>query len=60
MYLDEKNQWGPIDPAGNGRRLGDRDEKVLLWVIGIFLASLVIAPIGGASVIEAMLALIGA
>ena len=58
MYLDEKNDWGPVGPAAGGRRLNEREEKVLLWAIGAFLASLVIAPIGGASVIHAIVALV--
>ncbi len=59
MYLDEKREWRPPEPAGAGRRLTDRYEKLLLWAIGAFVLSLVVAPIGGASVIQAIMALLG-
>ena len=31
----------------------------MLWSVGVFLVSLVVAPIGGASVIHALLAALG-
>lgn len=59
MYLDEKNQWRSPEPSASGPRLGDREERIVLWSVGVFLVSLVIAPIGGASVIHALIAAFG-
>ncbi|ORE97491.1 hypothetical protein [Aurantimonas sp. 22II-16-19i] len=59
MYLDEKNQWRPPKPSAPAPRLTDRDERIVLWSVGVFLVSLVIAPIGGASVIHALIAALG-
>ncbi|MBO0906256.1 hypothetical protein [Jiella sonneratiae] len=59
MYLDEKNSWTPIEPERPRRSLTDREEKMLLWSIAAFVVTLVIAPIGGATVIEAFLAVLG-
>ena len=59
MYLDEKNQWRPPEPSASDPRLTDREERIMLWSVGVFLVSLVVAPIGGASVIHALLAALG-
>lgn len=59
MYLDEKHQWRPPEPPASSPRLNDREERIVLWAVGVFLASLVVAPIGGASVIHALIAALG-
>ncbi|WP_167591848.1 hypothetical protein [Jiella endophytica] len=56
MFLDEKNEWSPPEPGR--RRLSERDETIILWSVGAFVVSLVIAPIGGASVIQAIYAVV--
>ena len=60
MYLDEKNEWNPQKPARptkRGNPLTEREETLILWVVGLNLAAILIAPIGGASVVEACIAL---
>ncbi|MEX6505813.1 hypothetical protein [Jiella sp. M17.18] len=57
MYLDEKNEWTPAEPSRGGRRLTAREEKLFLWLIGALALMLLIAPLGGASVLQAIAAL---
>ncbi len=59
MYLDEKNEFRPSEPAKPARRLTVREEKIMLSAIGVFLLSMLIAPIGGATVIQALFAALG-
>ncbi|MCO5732211.1 hypothetical protein [Rhizobium sp. SSA_523] len=59
MFLDLKS-YGPRpeprQPAPPERRISPRGEKVLVWIICFNLLVLCIAPIGGASVIDALIA----
>ena len=59
MFLDEKNEWRQPEPAASRRRLTPREETIMLWSVGAFLVSMVVAPIGGATVIHALLASFG-
>ncbi|MBP0614524.1 hypothetical protein [Jiella mangrovi] len=59
MYLDEKNQWRQPESVPEGRRLTNREEKIVLSSIAIFVVAMLIAPIGGATVIQAILAAAG-
>lgn len=62
MFLEDKNYgpWMDRDPAPPPRPapLGKRDVTRLLWMTGINLVLLLIAPIGGATIIGALLALL--
>lgn len=56
-----------VDLGGNGPwraeapkpRLSPRGQKALLWVLGVNALLLLLAPIGGSTVIAALLALLG-
>ena len=48
----------PWEPPPREPRLTKRQEKVLVWLIAVNVALLVIAPIGGATVIHAILAMV--
>ncbi|MDR7036672.1 hypothetical protein [Methylobacterium segetis] len=55
MYAE--GGWKPPGEPPPGRpRLTKREEQVLLWIISVNLLLLLIAPIGGATVIHAVLA----
>lgn len=56
MYLPPE-QRKPGYPPRPRRPLSRRSEAVLLWLIGIFLVSVLLGPIGGSTVIQALLAL---
>lgn len=56
MFLDT-NGHGPGEPERDGRphrRLTKRDEKTLFWLAGINIIILLVAPIGGATLFEAV------
>ena len=57
MYLppEERRPWYPFQPE---KRLSRRGELVLLWLVGIFLLAVLLAPIGGSTVVHALLALL--
>lgn len=52
MFVDAP--WPSKDdrPEPPRRRLSDREQKVLVWLIGINLLLLLVAPIGGASLLQ--------
>ena len=58
MYLDEKNEWSHPAPRKGGRPLTQREEKVFLWLIGAFALCLLIAPVGGASIVDALISML--
>lgn len=56
MYLDT-NGFGPGGPAGDGGpapRLTRKNEKRLLWLAAFNVVLLIVAPIGGATLFEAV------
>jgi hypothetical protein len=59
MFVDFKDPWPPPprwEPKRSAPKLTPRDERVLLWAVGFNLLVLLIAPIGGASIIQALVA----
>ena len=57
MYLDEA--WRPQgEPPPREPRITKRQERVLLWLIAVNALLLLIAPIGGATIVHAILALL--
>jgi len=60
MFLDTRNPWPAPEPWRPERprpRLTKRGEGVLGWVIGFNLLMLVIGPLAGSSVVEALVAI---
>ena len=51
---DQRRSWYPPRPEDRKPRPG---EAVLLFLIVLFLLSMLLAPIGGSSLVEALLAL---
>jgi hypothetical protein len=60
MFLDLNGYYRrrPEPPAGRPprRQLTRGEEKLLIWVIGVNILLLVVAPIGGATIIQALIA----
>lgn len=57
MFLDEA--WRPQgEPPPREPRPNERQERVFLWIIGVNVLLLLIAPIGGATLIHAVLAML--
>lgn len=61
MFLDLKNYTPPPEPpADRGpERLTPRQQKALAWIVGLNIILLLIAPIGGATVISGLIELFG-
>ncbi len=61
MFLDLNNYTPPPEPpADRGPQpLTPRQQKTLMWIVGVNLILLFVAPIGGATIISAMIALFG-
>ena len=57
MFLapDERKPWYPSQPHDG---LSKRGEAVLLWLVGIFLLAVLLAPIGGSTLGQALVALL--
>jgi len=57
MFLppEERRPGYPFQPEEGMSRRG---EAVLLWLIGIFLVAVLLGPIGGSTVVQALLALL--
>jgi hypothetical protein len=56
MYLDT-NGFGPGEPAGRRSpppRLTRQNEKTLLWIAAANVVILIVAPVGGATLFEAV------
>jgi hypothetical protein len=63
MYVDFRSDWPPPEPRKPScptKRLSRRRESVLLYVIGFNLLMLVLAPLAGATVFDAVIALVRA
>lgn len=57
MFLppDQRRPWYPPRPEG---RMSRRGEAVLLWLIVIFLVTVLLGPIGGSTIVQAVVALL--
>lgn len=57
MYLDEG--WKPRpEPEPRKPRMTDREELTLMWLVVVVALLLLIAPIGGGTIVQAVLAAI--
>ena len=61
MYFRQGDGWEPPPPWQPPRRsrLTRRQQRVMLWLIGLNVFLLLVAPIGGATIIQAVAALFG-
>ncbi len=61
MFFDWKQEPPPPpwQPEPQKRRVTKRDETVLFWIVGINLLLVLLSPFAGASVIQAVAALLG-
>ncbi len=57
MFLppEERRPCYPFRPEDG---LSKRGEAVLLWLVGIFLLSVLLGPIGGSTIVQSLLALL--
>ena len=57
MFLppEERRPWYPFQPEDG---LSRRCEAVLLWLVGIFLLSVLLGPVGGSTILQALLAVL--
>lgn len=55
MFVDMP--WPPEDPRPDPprRRLSGREERILVWLIGINLVLALVAPIGGATLLQVLI-----
>jgi hypothetical protein len=58
MFLDLKNYTPPPEPPADREpeRLSPRQQKALAWIVGLNIVLLLIAPIGGATVMSGLIA----
>ncbi|EAU42635.1 hypothetical protein FP2506_07336 [Fulvimarina pelagi HTCC2506] len=56
MYLDEKNEWRPPERRSRPSppQITERQQRVLGWLIMANVVGLLVAPVGGASIIHAV------
>ena len=60
MFVEEGGGWEPLPwKPPSRRRLTDREERVIMWLIPFCVLLLLVAPIGGATVVQAVIALFG-
>ncbi|RYB01782.1 hypothetical protein [Lichenibacterium ramalinae] len=61
MFVDFQDQWrpGPWEPKRPPGRLTKRQERVIGWLVGINLLLLLVAPLGGSTLVAAFIALLG-
>jgi hypothetical protein len=59
MFLppEERRPWYPSSEPDDG--LSKRGEAVLLWFVALFLLAVLLGPIGGSTLGQALLALLG-
>ena len=61
MFVDFSNAWpppGPWEPDKSRARLTKRQERLVAWIIGVNLLLLLVAPLGGSTVVDAVVALL--
>ncbi|MBE7220744.1 MAG: hypothetical protein INR64_19930 [Caulobacteraceae bacterium] len=58
MFVEGGGGWQPSPwrPPQRPRRMTKREESVILWLVAVNLLLLVVAPIGGATIVEAVIA----
>lgn len=58
MFVEGGGGWKPApwQPPRRPRRMTEREESVLLWLVALNLVMLLVAPIGGATIVEAVVA----
>ena len=59
MYVDFRDDWPPLDPLKPERPkrcLSKRQETVVLCIVGFNLLMLVVGPLAGATLFEAVIA----
>ncbi|MFN3508962.1 MAG: hypothetical protein ACK4ZU_15905 [Allorhizobium sp.] len=61
MFLDLNNYTPPPEPPAHQdpQRLTPRQKKALAWIAGLNIILLLIAPIGGATIISGLIELFG-
>lgn len=54
MFVDLPGSWPPEDPQPEPppRRLSVGEQKVLIWLLGVNVLLLLIAPVGGATLVQ--------
>ena len=59
MYVDGGSGWrpSPWQPPPRRPRISKRQERVILWLIVVNALLLLVAPVGGATVIQAVIAM---
>jgi hypothetical protein len=58
MYLDTKREWVPPEwPEKPPRRLTERQESVLMWLLGVNLLLLFVGPLAGVTLFDGIYAL---
>jgi hypothetical protein len=65
MFLDLRDQWPPVPPPSpppeTGKsRLNKRGERIIGMIVAINLGLLLLAPIAGTSIVQAIFALFAA
>lgn len=55
MFRDLNGYYSRPERPRELRKLSRREEKVVIWILALNLVAAIIAPIGGASVIEALI-----
>ena len=61
MFVDFRSDWhqpGPWEPKPARARLTKRQERVIGWIVGVNLVMLLVAPLGGSTLVEALVALL--
>jgi hypothetical protein len=62
MFVDLPNGWPPPEPSRPRRpnpRLTPREQKVMGWIIGFNIVMLLLGPIAGTTLFDAVLAMLG-
>ena len=60
MYVDSRNDWpvpGPRKPQRPRNRLTKRQETVVVWIIGFNFLMLLLAPLAGVTLFDAIIAI---
>ncbi len=65
MFLDVRDQWPPVppprpEPPADKPRLDKRSERVVGMIVALNLGLLLLAPIAGSSVVNALSAMFAA
>lgn len=55
MFRDLTGYYSRPERPQGPRKLSRREENVVIWILALNLVAAIVAPIGGASVIEALI-----